>query len=145
MTIEIDWEIVDGLLEAGNDGVRVAANLGMSPETLYRKCKNEKNISFESYAAQKRARGDSLLAAKQYTIAMKGNVSMLIWLGKNRLGQKDKQDIEVLTELASGLNDLLATVAKNNSEKSSNSQSTMAPREPLLDKGHSGQSDQIQA
>ena len=29
------------------------------------------------------------LKRKQFTTAMKGSVPMLIWLGKNRLGQKD--------------------------------------------------------
>lgn len=32
------------------------------------------------------------LKRKQYEIAMSGNVSMLIWLGKNLLGQKDKPE-----------------------------------------------------
>jgi hypothetical protein len=33
------------------------------------------------------------LASKQYQVAMSGNVSMLIWLGKQWLGQKDKHEI----------------------------------------------------
>jgi hypothetical protein len=33
------------------------------------------------------------LRRKQYEIAMKGNVSMLIWLGKNILNQAEKFDV----------------------------------------------------
>lgn len=34
------------------------------------------------------------LFAKQYEIAMEGNVTLLIWLGKQYLGQTDKIDNE---------------------------------------------------
>ena len=34
------------------------------------------------------------LREKQYDVAMSGNVSMLIWLGKQVLGQSDKQEVE---------------------------------------------------
>lgn len=41
-----------------------------------------------------RAKGRRSLQAKQFEVAMKGNVSMLIWLGKQLLGQKDSVNIE---------------------------------------------------
>ena len=34
------------------------------------------------------------LKKKQFDMAMKGNVPMLIWLGKQYLGQMDKQEVE---------------------------------------------------
>jgi len=34
------------------------------------------------------------LAKKQYDVAISGNPTMLIWLGKNELGQADKNEIE---------------------------------------------------
>jgi hypothetical protein len=39
-----------------------------------------------------RATGDALLLQTQFKKAQEGNVSMLIWLGKQRLGQSDKVD-----------------------------------------------------
>lgn len=137
-SLTIDWKLVDKLLEAGNDGVRIAANLGIHQNTLYDRCVKDCGCGWTDYMAQKRSRGDSLLAAKQYEVAMKGNVSMLIWLGKNRLSQKDKQDIEVLTELASGLNELLSSAAKHGGKIPPSSQSEMEAGEPLLDKECSG-------
>jgi hypothetical protein len=36
------------------------------------------------------------LLKKQYDVAMAGNVSMLIWLGKNILGQSDKVETKTV-------------------------------------------------
>lgn len=90
--VTIDWKKVDRLLECGNDGIRVAANIGIHPDTLYRRCKEEHGIGFADYFAQKRSRGVSLLLAKQYEVAMKGNTTMLVWVGKQMAGQKDEQN-----------------------------------------------------
>ena len=35
------------------------------------------------------------LRRKQYEVAMSGNTSMLIWLGKNILGQRDHVENEI--------------------------------------------------
>lgn len=37
--------------------------------------------------------GKESLRRKQFQVAMSGNVSMLIWLGKQHLDQKDRQDV----------------------------------------------------
>ena len=92
--IEINWKIVDQYLVAGATGTEVAAVLGIHPETLYNKCKKEHKIGFTEYSKQKKAKGDSLLKVKQFEMAMSGDRGMLIWLGKNRLDQSDKKDID---------------------------------------------------
>lgn len=48
-------------------------------------------MTFSGYFAQKRGTGKISLRRKQFQTALagKGNVSMLIWLGKQWLGQKD--------------------------------------------------------
>jgi hypothetical protein len=88
--IPIDWNLVDKLIQCGNDGVRVAANLGIHPDTLYNRCKAEHGSDYSAYQAEKRAKGVSLLLAKQYEVAMKGNTTMLIWVGKQMAGQKEQ-------------------------------------------------------
>lgn len=88
-TIPIEWNTVDKFLESGCNGVEIAGSLGCSADTLYLRCEKDKKMTFTAYSAQKRSSGDSLLRAAQMNIALKGNASMLIWLGKNRLGQKD--------------------------------------------------------
>lgn len=90
--IHIDWSKVDRMLEAGCDGTEVAATLGINEETLYRACERENKVGFVDYKATKRASGDRLLRMKQFEIAMTGDKAMLIWLGKQRLGQAEKQE-----------------------------------------------------
>lgn len=46
---------------------------------------------------------NSDLRAKQYEVAMAGNPTMLIWLGKQFLGQKDKTEQTVKTGATFGL------------------------------------------
>jgi hypothetical protein len=87
-TIPIEWNTVDKFLESGCNGVEIAGSLGCSADTLYLRCEKDKKMTFTAYSAQKRSSGDSLLRAAQMNIALKGNASMLIWLGKNRLGKK---------------------------------------------------------
>lgn len=89
----IDWAVVGKLLEAGCAGTDIASQLGISPTTLQRRCRAENNVSFAAFSQQKRMSGDNLLRAKQYQTAMSGNTTMLIWLGKQRLGQSDKNEL----------------------------------------------------
>lgn len=90
--ININWDEVGKLLEAGSSGVEVAAYLGFSEQALYLRCRQDLDKEFSALKQEKRARGDALLRGKQYATAMKGNVPMQIFLGKNRLGQADKVD-----------------------------------------------------
>lgn len=91
--IKVDWSEVDKYLVGGAKGTEVAAALGIHYDTLAARCKDEQGMLFSEYTAKKRQKGGLMLHVKQFQIAMGGNVSMLIWLGKNRLGQSDKEDI----------------------------------------------------
>jgi len=82
------------MLEAGCKGTEVAAVLGISRDTLYRACQREHKVDFADYKALKRASGDRLLRVKQFEIAMTGDKTMLVWLGKQRLGQSEKNEIK---------------------------------------------------
>ena len=90
----IDWAKVDNALMAGSNGVQVAAMLGISFDTLSRRTNEDKNADFAEYMRQKREKGNNLLKAMQYRLAMDGDRGMLIWLGKNRLDQSDKKEIK---------------------------------------------------
>jgi hypothetical protein len=91
--VKIDWDEVGEMLRCGADVRSIAVSLGISPDTLYVRSKRDNKLDFSAFSQQKRAAGNDLLRRKQFEIAMSGNVSMLIWLGKNRLGQTDKQAI----------------------------------------------------
>lgn len=90
----IDWNKVNKYLQAQCDGVGIAGILGISPDTLYRACQEIHKIGFAEYSAQKKSEGVELLKAKQYQVAMEGDKTMLVWLGKQYAGQKDKQETE---------------------------------------------------
>tara|TARA_R110000822_G_scaffold232602_1_gene364318 strand:- start:1220 stop:1639 length:420 start_codon:yes stop_codon:yes gene_type:complete len=92
--LPVNWEEVDDSLMAGSTGVEVAAMLGISFDTLSRRCKEEKNADFAVYKQEKKKKGNDVLRVKQYKLAKDGNVPMLIWLGKNRLDQSDKKEIK---------------------------------------------------
>lgn len=92
---QIDWNRVDKFLESGCPGTDIAKSLGCCTDTLYNRCMQEHGVGFSEYSAQKRSAGENLLRAAQMNLALKGNSSMLIWLGKNRLGQKDDPYQEV--------------------------------------------------
>ena len=86
----IDWDTVGKLLEADCSGESIAAQFGVHRTTLYNRCKADLGLTFSTLSQQKKMLGDNLLRAKQYQTAMSGNVTMQIWLGKQRLGQTDK-------------------------------------------------------
>lgn len=89
---KIDWNVVETLLEAGSLGTEVAAYIGIHPDTLYRQCQETHGMTFTDYTVKYRAKGDLRLKAKQFDVAMRGDKTMLVWLGKQRLGQREKFD-----------------------------------------------------
>lgn len=105
----IDWDFIDSLLKIACNAMEISAMLGVSDDTLNNHCKKEKGYTFSDYI--KRGMSDYKIGIRraQYRSAMgvpkkddDGNVigwlqqpsvAMQIFLGKNYLGQSDKQDI----------------------------------------------------
>lgn len=88
----IDWNRVNQLLEAGCLHTEIAAYFNIHRDSLYERCLKDNQIDFPTYSKEKKARGESILRAKQYENAIKGNTTMQIWLGKQRLGQREQRD-----------------------------------------------------
>lgn len=78
---DIDPEQVRKLAAIQCTTAEMAAVLGCSSDTLERR--------FAAIIKEGRETGKMSLKRKQYEIAMGGNTAMLIWLGKNILGQRD--------------------------------------------------------
>ena len=79
----------------------VADCLKVSRCSLQRFVKEKYNTTFETIKLEKRQGLHLKLAGKQYEVAMKGSVPMLIWLGKQWLGQRDKfVDDDMAKEIA---------------------------------------------
>ena len=93
--IVINWARVNSALEAGANGVQVAAMLGISFDTLSRRCNSDKNADFAEYMQTKRESGNEKLLKAQYNLAIQENDrAMLIWLGKQRLNQSEKREVK---------------------------------------------------
>lgn len=95
----IDWAKVDEYLEAGCTGTGIADILGIHPNTLYLACQDEHKCDFSAYSQQKRQSGDDILRKTQFDLAKAGDGRMLIWLGKQRLDQKDKHEQKVVDDI----------------------------------------------
>jgi hypothetical protein len=111
--IPIDWEIVDQMLIAGCLGTEVAARFAMHPNTFYDRVVSKFGMSFTEFMQEKRAVGEASLKQRQYEKAMgitdKGDNTLLVWLGKVRLSQKENQDAEVISPEAKKMaEDILA-------------------------------------
>lgn len=91
---KIDWEKVSYYLKYQCSAVGIASIMGISVDTLYLRCKQDNKIDFTEFSRQKKDEGKELLRANQFKLAMQGNVPMNIWLGKQYLEQKDKQETD---------------------------------------------------
>jgi hypothetical protein len=119
----IDWDRVDQLLMAGCTGIEIAPHFDMHYETFYDRVKEKYKVGFTEYCSLKRQQGESLLREKQYLKALgytdTGDNTLLIWLGKTRLKQREEdskipQSITVRVThdgLGSGLNISAETVS----------------------------------
>ena len=91
--IEINWEEFDKLCALQCTLLEFAAYFNCSDDTIERRVKEKHSVTFAEYYDQKRGSGKISLRRKQFQTAMSGNPTMLVWLGKQWLGQKDKQEI----------------------------------------------------
>lgn len=66
-----------------------------SEDTIEKWCKRTYGETFTAVFAQKREKGKVSLRRMQWKSAEAGNVTMQIFLGKQYLGQKDQQGIEI--------------------------------------------------
>lgn len=92
--IEIDFDMVKKLCAIQCTGQEIADVLDVSYDTLERRVKEVYQISFADYIKKHSANGKMSLRRKQHEVAMKGNTTMLVWLGKQYLGQTDKQIVD---------------------------------------------------
>lgn len=79
---KIDAAQIEELAACSLTVAEIAAVCGCHVRTIQRRC---------AAALEKgRLRCDASLRRRQYELAVGGNVTMLIWLGKQRLGQRDR-------------------------------------------------------
>jgi AraC-like DNA-binding protein len=88
--LKIDPGIVEKMAAILCTMEEMASILGCSVDTLERR--------FADVIERGRSQGNMSIRRKQYDLAMEGHAGMLIWLGKQRLGQRDRIDYNDTTE-----------------------------------------------
>jgi hypothetical protein len=101
----LDLEELKRIARTGATHVEMAARLGMSEDTLQRRLQDPE---VRALVDEAQAEVKISLRAKQVQLALAGDRTMLIWLGKQWLGQKDRLDHAV--EISGGLT--LAEIAR---------------------------------
>lgn len=140
---DIDWDKVDQLLLAGCMTTEIASYFGVALDTIYVRCKSDHNMEFSKYSQQKKQKGESLLRSVQYQSAMEGNVPMQIWLGKQRLGQRDKpkeddENVDILTKLIEFIRN-----PKQLSGITEPQRLELETQQSILHKGQTGEQDKV--
>jgi hypothetical protein len=74
------------LAKLSMSGEEIASILGLTRDRLY------KDANLNTALNKGHQECNASLRRKQYQVAMRGNVTMLIWLDKQRLGGKDKSE-----------------------------------------------------
>ncbi len=86
---ELDFPQFEKLCAICATEEEIAHWFDMSEDTLNRRCQENYGVTFSEVYKKYSDEGKMSLRRKQIQVAMDGNPTMLIWLGKQLLGQKD--------------------------------------------------------
>ena len=91
---EIDQSYFEGLCEIQCTLEEISSVLKVSEDTVERWCKRTYELGFADAYKKFSATGKTSLRRSQFNVALQGNPTLLIWLGKHYLGQTDKPSVE---------------------------------------------------
>jgi len=92
------WDLLDAEIKWAS-AEYLAEKLGMSADSLSRRIKERYGITFAEYKQKRQETIRINILKKQYDIAMGGNVTMCIYLGKQYCGQKEQVEETVKQEV----------------------------------------------
>ncbi len=118
----IDWVKVDELLLAGCTGEELASFFGMCGKTFCERVRDKHGMYFSEYRHKMKQKGESILRAHQYAKALgitkEGDNTLLIWLGKQRLGQlENPSETSASEETLNNFTDLMNQISKFHANK----------------------------
>jgi len=91
--IKIDPVLLDTILKFGANCLECADTFNCSEDTIARYVKRKYKMTFAEYSNKRKSTVRLKLREKQIQMALNGNITMLIFLGKNMLGQSDHSTI----------------------------------------------------
>lgn len=89
---EIDLKLLNAILQYGASLKECSEILECSDQKIMDYIKDNFNMRFAEYRDLKMSKTKLKLRQKQIEVALSGNVAMLIYLGKNFLGQNDAEN-----------------------------------------------------
>ncbi len=95
--IEIDFENLQKMCEIHCTQEEICHLLDINHETLDARLKEAGFNNFSHYYKKASTLGKKSLRRIQFEAANNGSVPMMIWLGKQYLGQTDKQEMDMTT------------------------------------------------
>lgn len=101
---DIDYRTLAALCACQCTEIECASVLGIGRATLERALKRDGHGTFAEYFAEHSGKGRASLRRRQYELADKGNATMLIWLGKQWLGQSEKSELDLNVPQAISVN-----------------------------------------
>jgi hypothetical protein len=104
--IQFDLSVVEGLGRIGATAYEMSQVLPASLSTVEHRMADTKSDFSRAYR-KGRALLNASLRRKQIDVAMAGNVTMLIWLGKQHLGQQDRSALDLDLDLTKCTNEQL--------------------------------------
>ena len=90
---EINWKQLYSLCEIQCTQEEIASVLDICVDTIDTRCKEEHELSFSEIYKKHAEKGKKSLRRAQFSKAIEGNTTMLVWLGKQYLGQRDKTEL----------------------------------------------------
>lgn len=93
-----DWDSVRYMCMIHCTGEEIAGVLQMDYDTLNRNCKDKHGCPISEYIKKNQSNGKMSLRRAQWKSAENGNVTMQIFLGKQWLGQVEKQEVSVAVQ-----------------------------------------------
>jgi hypothetical protein len=89
----IDPGKLEGMVMYGATCLECANEFDCSEDTIVRFVKKHYRMNYAEFSYKKQGSIRLRLRQKQIKMALDGNVPMLIWLGKQMLGQSDRQEL----------------------------------------------------
>ena len=90
-----DFEKLVSMIRIQCTQEEVCGVFGVTDKTLNEALRRRDEPGFSELFKRHQDEGKASLRRSQWKVAQDGNPTMLIWLGKQMLGQRDKQDIDV--------------------------------------------------
>lgn len=121
--VKIDWEVVEHLIGIHCTKEEIAYVVGYEIKTVMRRCRLDLQMDFDQLYKKHSANAKASLRRAMFQAAVKeGNTAMMIFLAKNLLGMRDKQDVSF-----DGLTpaELLEYLKKDDSKRKKKGQKTI--------------------